>query len=68
MEMGSCIRYYPTISEKAFYIMRKGRAEQRVTDKLSIGKYGVWIEFCLSEDDFFGKKKKVIQFYIYQDY
>lgn len=38
--------------------MRKGRAEQRVTDKLSIGKYGVWIEFCLSEDDFFGKKKK----------
>lgn len=38
--------------------MHKGRAEQRVTDKLSIGKYGVWIEFCLSEDDFFGKKKK----------
>lgn len=46
------------ISEKAFYLMHKGRAEQRVTDKLSIGKYVVWIEFCLSEDDFFGKKKK----------
>lgn len=58
---------YNCISEKGFYPMPKGRAEQRVTDRLYLlANTGFGLNFASQKITL--KKKKAIQFYIHQDY